>query len=69
MREIAKNCQNFTVKKHFFFVIDPIRLKIKLDLNIIKSKFPIDFLGPSTKKSSYVFFTKIGYFCDVISHF
>ena len=56
MRKIAHNRQNFTVKKRNFFVFDRIWLKFKLDLNIVESKFPIDFQGRSTKKiKSYVF--------------
>ena len=43
MCKIAHNRQNFTVKKHNFFVFDRIWLKFKLDLNIVESKFPIDF--------------------------
>ena len=46
MREIAQNrpkSSKFHRKKRNFFVIDPIGLKFKLDLNIVESKFPIDF--------------------------
>ena len=35
MRDIAKNRQNFNLKKRNFFVIDPIRLKFKLDFRFL----------------------------------
>ena len=62
MRKIAHNHQNFTIKKRNFFVFDRIWLKFKLDLNIIESKFPIDFQGRSTKKSKVTFFYEISVF-------
>ena len=62
MREIAKNRPKSSKfhrkKKRNFFVIDPIGLKFKLDLNIVESKFPIDFQGPSTEKSKVTFFLR-----------
>ena len=73
MRKMAKNCQNrqnFTVKKRNFFIFDSIGLKFKLDLiNIVKSKFPIDFQHPNTKFTKVTFFTKSGYFCDAIPQY
>ena len=66
MRKIAQNRQNFTVKKRNFFVSGRIRLEFKLDLNIVESKFPIDFQGRSTKKSKVTFFTRYQYFCDAL---
>ena len=70
MREIAKNHQNFTVKKCNFFVLDPIMLEFKLDLDNIDGLFPIDFQHPRTKKSKVTFFfTKSGYFCDAIPQY
>ena len=60
MHEIAQNRPKSSKfhhkKKRNFFVIDPIGLKFKLDLNIIESKFPIDFQGPSTEKSKVTCF-------------
>ena len=56
MREIAKNRQNFTVKKRNFLVLDPIMLEFKLDLDNIDGLFPIDFQHPRTKKSKVTFF-------------
>ena len=72
-RKIAKNDQNhqnFTVKKRNFFIYDSIGLKFELDLNIIESKFPIDFQHPSTKFTKLTFFfTKSGYFCDAVPQY
>ena len=51
-------------KNHNFLFLIRLKLEFKLDLNIIESKFPIDFQGPTTKK-----FTKIGYFCDAIPYY
>ena len=66
MRKIAKKRQNFAVKKCNFFVLDPIMLKFKLDLDNIDGLFPIDFQHPRTKNSKVtLFFTKSGYFCDI----
>ena len=56
MHEIAKNRQNFTVKKRNFFVLDPIMLEFKLDLDNIDGLFPIDFQHPRTEKSKVTFF-------------
>ena len=67
MRKMAQNRQNFTVKKRNFFVPGRIRLEFKLDLNIVESKFPINFQGRSTKKSKVTFFfTRFQYFCDAL---
>ena len=69
MCKIAKNCQNFTVKKHNFFVLDPIMLEFKLDLDNIDGLFPIDFQPPRTiNKSKVTFFTKSAYFCDISAY-
>ena len=55
MRKIGQNRQNFTVKKRKFFVSGRIRLEFKLDLNIVESKFAIDFQGLHQKIKNYVF--------------
>ena len=65
MRKMAQNRQNFTVKKRDFFS-GRIRLEFKLDLNIVESKFPIDFQDHSNKKSKVMFFTRFQYFCDAL---
>ena len=63
MRKMAKNRQNFTVKKkHNFFILDSIWLKFKLDLNIIKTTFLLIFSILGLKKQKLRFFNKIRVF-------
>ena len=45
-------------KKRNFFVLDPIILEFKLDLDNIDDLFPIDFQHPRTKKSKVTFFLR-----------